>query len=311
MPTTSISTNTQEGPPTAAEPARSTQVPDLLAPTAYFRWKAVFDRALAALLLAPGLPMIALMVLLVRLTSRGPGIFRQVRVGQDGRKFMMFKIRTMKLDAEAASGPMWTQVRDPRITLVGAAIRKCHLDELPQLLNVLKGEMSLIGPRPERPEFVHVLSESIPGYLNRLVVRPGVTGLAQLNLPPDTDLDSVGRKLVLDCEYIRQAGLWLDIRIFMGTFLRVFKFSERWLMLVLGLRREVTIPAILRGAPTGGNGDDDGNGNGNGSDRTPAVRTSVLIQASDELTKGDGDHSSRHEHRSKQRHRREGSPKPR
>ena len=130
-------------------------------------------------------------MLLVRLTSRGPGIYKQARVGKDGRKFMMYKIRTMRQDAEAASGPMWTQAHDPRVTFLGRVLRKLHLDELPQLFNVLKGEMSLVGPRPERPEFVRVLAEAIPGYRNRLAVRPGVTGLAQVNLPPDTDIASV------------------------------------------------------------------------------------------------------------------------
>ena len=292
---------------TIVAPARLVPAADLLRPSAYFRWKAVFDRTLAALLLVPGLPMIALMVLLVRLTSRGPGIFRQIRVGQRGRKFMMYKIRTMRLDAEAASGPVWTQARDPRITRVGRLLRKCHLDELPQLVNVLKGEMSLIGPRPERPEFVHVLAESIPGYLNRLAVPPGVTGLAQINLPPDTDMDSVRCKLALDCEYIRQAGLWLDIRLFAGTFLRIFKVPERWLIPLLGLQRKVTIPEILGGVPSGGNG----NGNGNGSDHAPVTPTRIIIQAAGDPIKGDGDHSIHHEHHSKQHHCRVGGPKPR
>ena len=294
---------------TIVAPARLVPAADLLRPSAYFHRKAVFDRALAALLLVPGLPMIALMVLLVRLTSRGPGIFRQIRVGQRGRKFMMYKIRTMRLDAEAASGPVWTQARDPRITRVGRLLRKCHLDELPQLVNVLKGEMSLIGPRPERPEFVHVFAESIPGYLNRLAVPPGVTGLAQLNLPPDTDMDSVCCKLAMDCEYIRQAGLWLDIRLFAGTFLRIFKVPERWLIPLLGLRRQVTIPEILGGVPSGSNGN--GNGNGNGSDHAPVTPTRIIIQAAGDPIKGDGDHSSHHEHHSKQHHRRAGGPKPR
>jgi lipopolysaccharide/colanic/teichoic acid biosynthesis glycosyltransferase len=269
---------------------------DLMQPPAYFRRKAVLDRVLGALLLLPGLPIIACLVLLVRLTSRGPGIYQQLRVGQHGRRFMMYKIRTMSLDAEAASGPVWTQARDPRINRVGRTLRKYHLDELPQIINVLKGEMSLIGPRPERPEFVHVLAESIPGYLNRLAVPPGVTGLAQLNLPPDNDLDSVRRKLALDCEYIRQAGPWLDIRLLLCTFLRLVKVPESWLLSVLGLRRAVTIPAMPGGVPSGGNG--------NGAEHTPATPVSILIQAA-------GDHSSRHEHGSKKHHRRAEGPKPR
>jgi lipopolysaccharide/colanic/teichoic acid biosynthesis glycosyltransferase len=290
---------------TVVSPAWQATAADLPRPSAYFRWKAVFDRTLATLLLAPGLPMIVLMVLLVRCTSRGPGIFRQLRVGQRGRKFTIYKIRTMRCDAEAASGPVWTQAHDPRITWVGKVLRKLHLDELPQLLNVLRGEMSLIGPRPERPEFVHVLAEAIPGYLNRLAVPPGVTGLAQLNLPPDTDLDSVRRKLALDCLYIRQAGLWLDIRLFVGTLLRVFKVSERRLLPVLGLRRNVKIPVMPGGASSGSNG------HGNGSDHAPATPTSVLIQAAGDPIGSNGDASDRPNHHNKHVHRGTGRMKPR
>jgi lipopolysaccharide/colanic/teichoic acid biosynthesis glycosyltransferase len=220
----------------------------------YFRWKAVLDRVLAALLLVPALPMIGLLILLVRLTSRGPGIYRQIRVGQGGWTFAMYKIRTMRHDAEAASGPVWALARDPRITPVGRLLRRLHLDELPQLLNVLKGDLSLVGPRPERPEFVHVLAEAIPGYVNRLVVPPGVTGLAQLNLPPDSDLMSVRRKLVLDREYIEQAGLLLDTRLLCCTSLRMLKLPERWMLPIFGLRRDVPCAAMQE--ETSGNGDD-------------------------------------------------------
>lgn len=194
----------------AAPPWRA-EIVVRLQPSTYFRRKGIFDRTVAALLLLPGLPIIAILVLLVRATSRGPGIYRQVRLGRRGEKFLMYKIRTMRHDAEAASGPVWTtHGRDPRITRIGRFLRRVHLDELPQLFNIFKGEMSLVGPRPERPEFVHVLAEAIPGYRSRMEVLPGVTGLAQLNLPPDTDLLSVRRKLVLDREYIERAGLLLD-----------------------------------------------------------------------------------------------------
>lgn len=209
----------------------------------YFAWKRVFDRIAAILLLIPGLPVIAILTLLVRLTSRGPGIFCQKRVGQDGCPFLMYKIRTMRQDAEAATGPVWTQQSDPRITLVGRILRKLHLDEFPQLFNVLKGEMSLIGPRPERPEFVAVLAEQIPGYLQRLAVPPGITGLSQINLPPDTDLDSVRRKLVLDLEYIEQAGPLLDFRMLCCTLTRLLGLPGEQVMTLFGLRRHVTLPA--------------------------------------------------------------------
>jgi lipopolysaccharide/colanic/teichoic acid biosynthesis glycosyltransferase len=283
-------------------PAYRAQEVDLLRPSAYFGWKAFFDRPLAALLLVPGLPIIGLLVLLVRLTSCGPGIYRQVRIGRHGRKFSMYKIRTMRHDAEVASGPVWTQARDPRVSSVGRVLRKLHLDELPQLLNVLKGEMSLVGPRPERPEFVHVLVEAIPGYLNRLVVPPGVTGLSQLNLPPDSDLDSVRRKLVLDCEYIERAGLWLDLRLLACTSCRLLKLPERWLMPVFGLRRTVTLPAIPKGGSS--------NNGGNGADHAAATPTSIRMQVADAPADGKGNGSSpgRHERRNKHRHR---GPKPR
>jgi lipopolysaccharide/colanic/teichoic acid biosynthesis glycosyltransferase len=187
----------------------------------YFRQKAILDQLLALLLLVPALPLLGLLVLVVRFTSRGPAIFRQKRMGKDGRVFTMYKLRSMTQDAEKGSGPVWASARDSRVTPVGRLLRKLHLDELPQVFNVLKGEMSLIGPRPERPEFVAVLAEQIPGYCDRLKVLPGVTGLAQINLPPDSTLDDVRRKLVLDRAYIEQASLWLDVRMLLCTFLRM------------------------------------------------------------------------------------------
>jgi len=256
-------------------PARQVGPETRLTPAPYFRWKGVLDRLVAALLLVPGLPMIGGLVLLVRLTSRGPGIYRQSRVGKHGRLFRMYKIRTMRCDAEARTGPVWAKAKDPRITRIGKVLRKLHLDELPQLFNVLRGDMSLIGPRPERPEFVEVLAEEIPGYLDRLLVPPGVTGLAQVNFPPDTDLHSVRRKLVLDLQYVAKASLLLDVRLFLCTSGRMFKIS---LVRVLGLRRTVTLPEsaprmIELGGPdsplpeasahpAGSNGNGDGNGNG-------------------------------------------------
>ncbi len=273
-----------------------------LPPPAYFRRKAIFDGVLAALLLVPGLPIIAFLVLLVRLTSRGPGIYAQVRLGEGGRKFMLYKIRTMRHKAEADSGAVWTQPGDPRVTRVGRVLRKFHLDELPQLFNVLKGEMSLIGPRPERPEFAHVLTEVIPGYLDRLAVRPGVTGLAQLNLAPDSDLLSVRRKLVLDCEYIRRAGPWLDVRLFLGTLLRLFKVPESWTMFSLQLHRTVTLSATA-GVPAS-------ESNGNGSEHVQATPVSILIQAALEGN-GDGNGDGRHQHNDSHHRTHEHHVKPR
>jgi lipopolysaccharide/colanic/teichoic acid biosynthesis glycosyltransferase len=189
-------------------------------PKAYFHWKEPIERLLAALLLIPGLPIIGIIWILVRLCSPGPGIYRQVRVGKNAKVFTMFKLRTMRIDAEQGRA-IWSTSNDPRVTRLGRILRKLHLDELPQLFNVVKGEMSLIGPRPERPEIVVGLTEKIPGYLDRLVILPGVTGLAQINLPPDSTLDDVRRKLVLDKEYVEEAGIWLDTRILMSTMVRL------------------------------------------------------------------------------------------
>jgi hypothetical protein len=132
------------------------------------------------------------------------------------------------------------------VTPVGRVLRKLHLDELPQLFNVLRGDMSLVGPRPERPEFVGPLSDAIPGYAERHRVRPGVTGLAQIQLPPDTDVESVRRKLVLDRCYARRCGLWLDLRILLGTALYLAGFSyDR-------VRRLARLPNPLADGPAAG-----------------------------------------------------------
>lgn len=183
----------------------------------YMQIKGVIDWVLAALLILPALPLVLLSALLVRLTSRGPVFYTQTRVGKNGKPFTIIKIRTMYHNCEAISGARWCVPGDPRITPVGYVLRKTHLDELPQLLNVLRGEMSLIGPRPERPEFVPELERALPGYRQRLNVRPGVTGLAQVQLPPDTDLESVRRKLAHDLYYVRHLSPWLDLKLFICT----------------------------------------------------------------------------------------------
>jgi lipopolysaccharide/colanic/teichoic acid biosynthesis glycosyltransferase len=217
---------------------------EIVTESSFFRRKEILDRVLGTLLLLPALPVIGLLVLIVRLNSRGPGVFRQSRVGKEGRTFTMYKLRSMRLDAEATTGPAWSPTSgDPRVTRLGYWLRRLHLDELPQLFNVARGEMSLVGPRPERPEFVEVLAEQLPGYLNRLMVQPGITGLAQINLPPDTDLDSVRRKLVLDCEYVRTACLGLDIRILACTALRMCWIKGPRVTRALGLERLVHLPA--------------------------------------------------------------------
>ncbi len=134
---------------------------------------------------------------------------------------MLYKIRTMYQDAEKATGAVWCTKKDSRVTPVGRVLRFLHLDELPQLFNVMKGDMRFVGPRPERPEFVNELVESIPGYARRSTVKPGITGLAQINLPPDETADCVQRKLSLDLEYIDTADLSLDSRIVLCTAIRM------------------------------------------------------------------------------------------
>ena len=203
----------------------------------YFEAKYRIERLLGVGLLIPAIPIIAVCWCAVKLSSRGPGIYRQTRVGHEGKTFQVLKLRTMRVDAEA-NGPQWSSKGDSRITGLGRILRKLHLDELPQLVNVVKGEMVLVGPRPERPEFVALLSQLIPGYERRLIVKPGITGIAQINLPPDTDLRSVERKQILDLYHIDHADFWLDKRMLVLTAFRVVSISNDRLTKVMGLDRK-------------------------------------------------------------------------
>ena len=183
----------------------------------YLLCKTAVDAILACLMLVITAPLLLLLVLMVKLTSRGPAFYAQSRVGKNGRLYTMYKIRTMIDNCEALTGPKWATCNDPRVNPLGRLLRSSHLDELPQLWNVLRGEMSLIGPRPERPEIVPQLEQDIPYYQDRMSVRPGITGLAQLHLPADTDLASVRRKLTYDLYYLRQLSPWSDLRIALCT----------------------------------------------------------------------------------------------
>jgi len=180
------------------------------------------DFTLSLLLLVLAGPLIVAAALLVKLTSPGPAIYSQTRLGRHGRPFTIYKIRTMSHNCEGLTGPRWSTKGDSRVTPLGRFLRHTHLDELPQLWNILRGEMSLVGPRPERPEFVSQLERAIPYYRDRMLIRPGVTGLAQVQLPPDTDLTSVRRKLACDLYYVRQAYPWLDLRLLLGTVFGMF-----------------------------------------------------------------------------------------
>ena len=180
--------------------------------------KRLVDILIALVALVVFAPVLLVSMLLVRLTSRGPVFFTQVRVGRHGRLFDIIKLRTMRADAEAKTGPVWSKRGDPRITPIGAVLRRTHLDEAPQLINVLKGDMSIVGPRPERPVFVQQFIEDLPNYSKRLEVRPGITGLAQIRNPADEDLRDVRRKLAFDLLYIRRMCWLVDFRIMFGTF---------------------------------------------------------------------------------------------
>ncbi len=214
-------------------------------PAPYIPLKGILDRTSAALLLVPGIPVIGLLVVLTKLSSHGPGIYRQSRVGRNGTGFTVYKIRTMRNDAESKSGPVWCIKNDSRITFLGRIMRKLHLDELPQLFNVLKGEMSLIGPRPERPVFVDKLVKEIPDYHARLAINPGITGLAQINLLPDATLNDAKKKQCLDLEYIETVSLHLDLRILACTALRIIGIRGPSINHFLRVNRVVNLPTEL------------------------------------------------------------------
>ena len=176
--------------------------------------KRVFDACLATVLLVLALPVMLLVGLAVRLTSPGPVLFRQERVGKDHHPFTMVKFRTMRADAEEHTGPVLAIENDPRVTWLGRFLRATRLDELPQLWNVLRGDMSFVGPRPERPEFAGEFERDIEGYGERFKVRPGLTGYAQVNGEYHT---SAATKLKYDLAYMHNRSLWLDFKILADT----------------------------------------------------------------------------------------------
>ena len=179
--------------------------------------KRVIDIAMVLILAPVALPLMLVCMALVKATSRGAVLYSQVRVGRYGRQFRMYKIRSMRVDAESGTGPRWCTPGDSRITPVGWFLRKSHIDELPQLWNILRGELSLIGPRPERPEITTDLVRSLPAFIDRVEVRPGLSGLAQVLQPPDTSIHTVRRKLYYDLQYSTEVGPWLDARILFAT----------------------------------------------------------------------------------------------
>lgn len=207
-----------------------------------------FDVAAASAGLLLSLPALLIALALVKCTSRGPAIYTQRRIGRYNRNFIIYKVRTMRIDAERIGGPRWCVPGDPRITPVGRWLRRLHLDELPQLWNVLRGEMSLIGPRPERPEFMPKIRPFVRGYDARHAILPGITGLAQVQVDADTDVDNVARKLKYDLHYVRRQGPLLDAQILALTLLKVFGASLPTLRRLMGLGLESESARAMRSA---------------------------------------------------------------
>ncbi len=179
--------------------------------------KRVVDFTASLLGLVLSAPIWAVVPLAIKLDSPGPVFFRQERVGERGRRFEVLKFRSMRADAEAHTGPVWARDRDDRVTRVGRIIRKTRIDEIPQLINVLKGEMSFVGPRPERPFFVEQLAREIPYYVQRHTVKPGVTGLAQVKYSYGSTKEDALEKLRYDLYYIKRMGFWMDLSIILET----------------------------------------------------------------------------------------------
>jgi exopolysaccharide biosynthesis polyprenyl glycosylphosphotransferase len=204
------------------------------------RLKRVVDVAVSLVLLVPTvLVVLPLAAVAIKLTSRGPVLFRQERLGMGGRPFQLYKLRTMRQDAERLTGPVWAAENDPRITRVGRFLRKFRIDELPQLFNVLRGQMSIVGPRPEREVFTRELCERQPLYAERLQVPPGVTGWAQVMAPYAATLDDSFLKLQFDLYYAKHLSLFLDLFILLKTAETVLFGRERAQGgLVAGLRLE-------------------------------------------------------------------------
>jgi lipopolysaccharide/colanic/teichoic acid biosynthesis glycosyltransferase len=187
----------------------------------YIPIKATAEWLISLALLVLTAPLMLVLMAIVKLTSPGPVFYSQTRLGRFGRKYQMHKLRTMVHNAEAGTGPVWAHRNDVRITAFGKVLRRTHFDELPQLWNILRGEMCLIGPRPERPEISTRIEEHLPEFRQRLSVRPGVTGLAQMRLPADdpgdVGMDNVKRKLAHDLLYVREMSFLMDLRIAIST----------------------------------------------------------------------------------------------
>jgi lipopolysaccharide/colanic/teichoic acid biosynthesis glycosyltransferase len=215
----------------------------------YVGARAALDAAAAAVLLVLTAPVVLAAMLLVRLTSPGPALYTQVRLGRGGKPFRIIKVRTMVDNCEALTGPRWCVPGDPRVTPLGQILRVLHIDELPQLINVIRGEMALIGPRPERPEIAADLKTTIDNFDARLAVRPGITGFAQVQLPADTEVEGVRGKLALDLIYIRRMGPWLDLKIAACTLLKMLGLGFETSRRLLRAETVADAPRVFENAP--------------------------------------------------------------
>jgi lipopolysaccharide/colanic/teichoic acid biosynthesis glycosyltransferase len=192
----------------------------------YAAARRIFDLLLSIVVGLPFIVVLPLLALLIKLDSAGPVFLVQRRVGESGREFGLLKLRTMAQDAEA-SGAQFASAGDPRITRVGRLLRATRLDEFPQLLNIMRAEMSFIGPRPERPEFEHDLESKIPHFRSRLLIKPGLTGWAQIRGGYASSLPEITRKLEYDLYYIKNRSFTLDMQILAGTFGTVMRWRGR------------------------------------------------------------------------------------
>ena len=236
-----------EGTPTAVRPTpRAVEVPEVIPRDRNEKVSRVFNFTVAALALLIASPVLILLAIVVKLTSRGPILYAQTRVGLDrrwrstlalherrledlgGQVFTIYKFRTMRVDAERGSGAVWAQENDPRVTRLGKYIRILRLDEFPQFWNVLRGDMNVVGPRPERPSIVSRLREDIPEYQCRHCVKPGITGLAQINQNYDACIDDVRSKVRWDLRYIQEQGTWIDLTILLRTVPSVLLRYRGW-----------------------------------------------------------------------------------
>jgi lipopolysaccharide/colanic/teichoic acid biosynthesis glycosyltransferase len=184
------------------------------------------DLLLASIVSIPFLLVLPLLIVMIKIETPGPAFIKQRRAGQHGRAFELLKLRTMRLDAELA-GAQFTSAKDPRVTRVGRVLRKIHLDEVPQMLNIVRGDMGLIGPRPERPELMTMLESEIPGFRARLLVKPGLTGWAQVKGGYASTIPDFIQKLEYDAYYIKNRSLRLDMQILSNTLVSVIGFKGR------------------------------------------------------------------------------------